>query len=110
MKRMMRLIALVMCAVMLLSSTAFAVGGQIEIKDIVLSMPGMNLDEAGVVMHDLCIAVRKMPLSFEGVDFSITITIGVSENDFHSPMDAILEEADRKLYIGKNSGRDQVVL
>lgn len=79
-------------------------------EEFCIFMPGLNLDEAGVVMHDLCIAVRKMPLSFEGVDFSITITIGVSENDFHSPLDAILEEADRKLYIGKNSGRDQVVL
>ena len=79
-------------------------------EEFCIFMPGLNLDEAGVVMHDLCIAVRKMPLSFEGVDFSITITIGVSENDFQSPMDAILEEADRKLYIGKNSGRDQVVL
>lgn len=48
MKRMMRLIALVLCAVMLLSATAFAAGGQIEIKDIVLSMPGMNLDLSGL--------------------------------------------------------------
>lgn len=73
-------------------------------------LPGKNLDEAGVVMHDLCFAVRQLPLSFEGNDFSITITIGVTENDFHSPMSDILEEADRKLYMGKNSGRDQVVI
>ena len=73
-------------------------------------LPGLNLDDAGAAMHDLCTAVKQMPLSFEGNDFSITITIGVSENDFHSPMEAILEEADRKLYLGKNSGRDQVVL
>ena len=73
-------------------------------------LPGMNLDEAGTAMHDLCNAVKHMPLNFEGNDFSITITIGVSENDFHSPMETILEEADRKLYMGKNNGRDQVVL
>lgn len=79
-------------------------------EEFCIFMPGLNLDEAGVIMHDLCTTVRKMPLSFDGVNFSITITIGVSENDFRSPMNAILEEADRKLYIGKNSGRDQVVL
>lgn len=73
-------------------------------------MPGLNLDEAGSVMHDVCTAVKMMPLSFEGADFSITITIGVSENDFRSPLQAILEEADRKLYMGKNNGRDQVVI
>jgi diguanylate cyclase (GGDEF)-like protein len=73
-------------------------------------MPGLNLDEAGALMHDVCTAVKMMPLSFEGAEFSITITIGVAENDFRSSLQAILEEADRKLYMGKNSGRDQVVL
>ena len=72
-------------------------------------MPGMNLDEAAAAMNDLCNAVRRIPLSFEDTDFIITITIGVSENDFKSPIDAILEEADRKLYMGKESGRDKVV-
>ena len=48
MKRMLRLIALVVCAVMLLNAAAFAAGGQIEIKDVVLSMPGMNLDFSGL--------------------------------------------------------------
>ncbi|MBR1820703.1 MAG: diguanylate cyclase [Clostridia bacterium] len=73
-------------------------------------LPGLNLDDAGMEMHALCAAVKQMPLSFEGHDFSITITIGVAENDFRSPVSAILEEADRKLYMGKNSGRDQVVI
>ena len=72
-------------------------------------MPGINLDEAGKVMHDLHIAVRKMPLSFDGTDFSITVTIGIEEYDFQSSLDTILEKADRKLYLGKVSGRDQVV-
>ena len=70
----------------------------------------LNLDQASTAMHDACTAIKMMPLSFEGIKLSITITIGVAENDFHSPLHAILEEADRKLYMGKNSGRDQVVL
>lgn len=73
-------------------------------------MPQMNLDDAGFKMQDVNYAVKNMPLSFEGNDFSITITIGVSENDFHSPMETILDEADRKLYMGKESGRDKVVV
>ena len=44
------------------------------------------------------------------MDYSITITIGVEENDFKSSMDQILDRADRKLYMGKVSGRDQVVI
>ena len=73
-------------------------------------MPGMNLDQAGAEMMELHISVRKMPLHFGEVDFGITITIGVEENDFESPIDQILDRADRKLYMGKVGGRDRVVI
>ena len=73
-------------------------------------LPGQNLDEAGVVMNDLCFAVAKMELSHEGHDFNITITIGVEENDFTSSLEALLDSADEKLYMGKNAGRNRVVV
>ena len=73
-------------------------------------MPGMNLDEAGMLMKDLCFAVEKLKLEHEGKQFSITITIGVEENDFSSPLEDLLNSADEKLYMGKNAGRNQVVI
>ena len=73
-------------------------------------LPGKNLDEAGVILFDIQQAVKRMRLEYEGTAFSITITIGVAENDFHSATSAILEQADQKLYYGKMNGRDQVVL
>jgi len=73
-------------------------------------LPQMNLDEAGVIMRDLHIAVGKMPLHYEEIDFSITLTIGLTENDFHSSLDKLMDEADRKLYMGKADGRNQVVI
>ena len=73
-------------------------------------IPGMNLDEAGVLMNDLCFAVEKMKLSYEGNDFAITITIGVEEFDFASPLEDLLDRADEKLYMGKNAGRNRVVV
>ena len=73
-------------------------------------MPGMNLDEAGVLMKDLCFAVEKMKLEYEGQAFSITITIGVEENDFVSPLEDLLNMADEKLYMGKKAGRNRVVV
>ena len=73
-------------------------------------LPGMNLDQAGGAMEKLHTAVRKMPLHFGDIDFSITITIGVEEYDFQSPTKDIVDRADRKLYMGKVHGRDQVVI
>ncbi len=73
-------------------------------------LPGLNLDEAGAVMTDLCFAVEKMQLQFEEQPVSVTITIGVEENDFSSPMDELIRSADEKLYMGKNAGRNRVVI
>lgn len=73
-------------------------------------LPGMNLDEAGAAMNDLCFAVEHMKLHFEDHEFSITITIGVEENDFSSPLEDLLKAADEKLYMGKNAGRNRVII
>ena len=73
-------------------------------------LPGMNLDHATIEMQNLNSAVRKMPLRYGDTDFNITITIGAEENDFKSSLEDILDRADRKLYMGKVHGRDQVVI
>ncbi len=73
-------------------------------------MPGLNLDEAGVLMQDLNYAAEKMELKYDDCEFSITITIGVEEYDFASPLEELLDSADEKLYMGKNSGRNKVIV
>lgn len=79
-------------------------------EEFCIFFPRVNLDEAGAALLELSGAVRQMPLEYDGVRFSITITIGVAENDFHSSLEALLDEADRKLYRGKLQGRDRVVI
>ncbi len=73
-------------------------------------IPGMNLDEAGTLMNDLCFAVERMKLEHEDRRFSITITIGVEEFDFTSPLEELLSAADEKLYMGKEAGRNRVIV
>ena len=71
--------------------------------------PNVNIDDASRIMTDLLIAVRKMKIDYEDFHFSITITAGVEENDYRSPLADLLESADRKLYRGKANGRNQMV-
>ena len=51
-----------------------------------------------------------MKLEYNGNEFSITLTIGVEEYDFVSPLDGRLKAADDKLYMGKKAGRNRVVV
>ncbi|MFK8012514.1 MAG: GGDEF domain-containing protein [Marinicellaceae bacterium] len=53
------------------------------------------------------IGKNEMQLSTENI--TITITAGVSEHD-GSPFDICLRNADQKLYQGKNSGRNRLIM
>ena len=72
-------------------------------------MPGLNLDEAAALMNDLCFAVEGMKLEHDGREIAVTITAGVEEYDFASPLEELLDRADEKLYMGKNAGRNRVI-
>ncbi|MBQ9008329.1 MAG: GGDEF domain-containing protein [Clostridia bacterium] len=72
--------------------------------------PGMNIDDAGMIMRDVNIKVSYREFEFEGTSFRITITAGVEEYDFRSELVEIIEQADRKLYVGKTSGRNCVIV
>ena len=78
-------------------------------EEFCLFFPGVNIDEAGRIVNDLLLDVRKMELEYEGNRLSITLTAGVEENDYHSSLTEIIESADRKLYRGKQNGRNQIV-
>ena len=71
--------------------------------------PDVNIDQAGGIITELLIEVRKMKLEYEDICFSITITAGIEENDYRSSLTELIESADRKLYRGKQNGRNQVV-
>ena len=71
--------------------------------------PNVNIDEAGEIITGLLIDVRRMELEYEGHRFSITLTAGVEENDYRSSLTELIESADRKLYRGKQNGRNQIV-
>lgn len=45
-----------------------------------------------------------------GNRFGVTVTMGISDNRFEKSFRTVIEEADEKLYLGKRSGKNQVVV
>ena len=72
--------------------------------------PDWNLDEAGTALSDINLAVDNLSLQFENHELNVTITAGAEENDFRSDIIELLEKADQKMYMGKQAGRNRVVL
>lgn len=69
-------------------------------------------DNGEVVLHkieELRKKVMKTPIVKDGKEVHVTMTFGIAEFDPHGGLEATLKEADEKLYIGKERGRDRVV-
>lgn len=78
-------------------------------EEFLLYFPEMNGDEATKVLIDFLLKLGRTPFRWKEEEIHISMTFGVGEYDFHSELDALIKQADEKLYIGKNKGRNQVV-
>lgn len=78
-------------------------------EEFLLIFPNMNGDEAGTALEILRHKIRE--LSFDGGSekFTVSLTYGLVEYDFHSDITTLLKEADEKLYVGKENGRDRII-
>lgn len=78
-------------------------------EEFLLIFPKLNGDEAVIALEKLRQKIKT--IVFDGVfeTFTISLTYGLVEYDYHSDLTTILKEADEKLYIGKESGRDRII-
>lgn len=78
-------------------------------EEFLLIFPKLNGDDAVIALEKLRQKIKE--IVFDGVfeTFSISLTYGLVEYDYHSDMTTILKEADEKLYLGKESGRDRII-
>lgn len=78
-------------------------------EEFLLIFPRMNGDEAGTALEILRQKIREVTFDGGTEKFTVSLTYGLVEYDFHSDITTLLKEADEKLYIGKESGRDRII-
>lgn len=78
-------------------------------EEFLIIFPHLNGDDANVELETLRQKIKKISFDSGSESFSVSLTYGLVEYDFHSDLTAILKEADEKLYLGKNSGRDRII-
>ena len=70
---------------------------------------GKNGDDALIALEDLRKQIETFPFEFEGNAFNVHMTFGLEEYSNKIGHIKIIESADKKLYLGKESGRNKVV-
>lgn len=78
-------------------------------EEFLLIFPASNGDEAHVLLESLRHAISGISFNGGGEPFHVTMTFGLVEYDYRSDLTTILKQADDKLYVGKESGRDRIV-
>ncbi len=78
-------------------------------EEFLIIFPNMNGDEAKAIVDTIRARIKKIEFDTGSKTFSITVTYGLAEYGFDGNVDAVVKEADDKLYIGKENGRDQIV-
>lgn len=78
-------------------------------EEFLLIFPQMNGDEAGTALEIFRQKLRDVVFDGGTENFTVSLTYGLVEYDFHSDITTLLKEADEKLYVGKESGRDRII-
>lgn len=78
-------------------------------EEFLLIFPTSNGDEAQIFLETLRQKIKQIVFDGGSETFSISLTFGLVEYDFHSDLTKMLKEADEKLYLGKESGRDRII-
>ena len=74
---------------------------------IVISKMTTNLDDAIIIIDNIRKAVAEYNFKFENLNIHVTITMGVSKFEEGMSIDKWIKDADNKLYIGKNNGKNK---
>lgn len=80
-------------------------------EEFLLVFPESHMDEVEEVMNEFIHELDAHSISYkEEIEVHVTMTFGIVEAGEQFPnIDSMVSGADRRLYIGKQNGRNQVV-
>lgn len=78
-------------------------------EEFLLIFPNLNGDESNMALETLRHKIKAIVFDGGSNTFSVSLTFGLVEYDFQSDLNTLIKQADEKLYIGKESGRDRII-
>lgn len=79
-------------------------------EEFLLLYDNLELNAAHAETEQLLQEIRGMAVDYEGQTIRITMTFGLAEGGVNTNIRTLLQTADAKLYEGKESGRNRIVI
>lgn len=77
-------------------------------EEFLVVFSNFGIEEAYVILLDIADKIRNEKILYDGNEIGVTMTFGMAQGDSHTEEYTIIKEADKKLYEGKNAGRNRV--
>ena len=87
------------------SDTVYRWGGE----EFIIFLAKANLDQSAMVAERMRKRIEDSTCTFEGTDIKITMSFGCSEMTPDISVEENIKIADTRLYIAKETGRNQVI-
>jgi diguanylate cyclase (GGDEF)-like protein len=78
-------------------------------EEFLFVLPRVNGDEGLKILDSLRKKIEEKEFHFNGTTIKVTMTFGIDEYSEVSGLDVTIAEADKRLYLGKQSGRNRVI-
>lgn len=78
-------------------------------EEFLLVFPQCNGEQAYIKIEQIRRKVKEIRVKKDDAEISVTVTFGIAEYDYLNGLTATIQEADKKLYLGKEGGRDRTV-
>lgn len=82
--------------------------GRLGGEEFLALLPDADERAAATVAESLRASVEALDIEFDGLDLSLTVSVGWATWDGEEDVDALVRRADRALYEAKNAGRNAV--
>ena len=78
-------------------------------EEFLIVFADLNGDDAYIKLSHIRDAVKDLTLHHGKEEVKIKMTYGLTEYDYSKSFEDNIKEADEKLYLGKQNGRDMIV-
>lgn len=78
-------------------------------EEFLFVFDNINGDEALIILDEIQKKLSKLEIPYGEETVRVTMTFGLSEYDFQGGMELSINDADTKLYRGKESGRNRII-
>ncbi|MEG1419296.1 MAG: diguanylate cyclase [Citrobacter sp.] len=87
------------------SDYVFRYGGE----EFMILLVESDVSQASIILEGLRKKIADLRLGAQATEsFSITVSIGIAEYDYHPDYKQLVDKADRALYLAKNNGRNRL--